>query len=891
MTFLRAAFSLLLLLALSACGSEATAPPDTGAAADLVAAPDAAPDSLAADLAAPDLAAPDLAAPDLAAPDLAGSDAPPDAAGPLCDPRELAPGAVRAKPVACAAELPGGPYGAGRLGDLLIENALVRFVVRTGPEGHVLLGTGGGGVVDAVRVGPGGGVDRLRELVPIVSLNVLATDDVAIAADGADGEAVVRVTGRAVPLPLIADVLPPQPVDGVVTVEYVLRPDVPYLVVRTGVAIPPDGRASRVAASEVLFLAGDQAPFRHGAGRGSAESWTGPFVATGGPGVSYGLVADRDVTTFDLGGSFIFLEAGVGVPAGGERVVERALVVGDGGVSSVTDVAYARRDVETGVVRVTLAGAGLAPAGDQAGVHRVRVTDAGGRALSELSPRPGATVEARLPLGAVTLVAGCAGCPDGPPVAITVTADGEAAATVEGLPPGRVLVTVREPDGRVIPARLTLEDLDRPERGTTLRFARPAPGELLLAPGRYRVTATRGFEYERVTQELVVPAEGAATLDVTLPRSVPTPGAAAAEFHIHSELSPDSAVPLAERVLACAAEGLDFVVATEHDVVGDYGPTAAALGLAPYLATVPGVEISSTAAGHTQAWPLVPDLDRAGSGAPFWFGLSPPALVELARAQGAAIVQLNHPRFDYGSGFELIDFDPVTGRAQADPAALGFPPDTDLDALPYDAIEVFNGIGDEQLAAQLVDWYALLNQGRRMTATAGGDSHDLRAYPGNPRNYVFVEDDAPEALTAAVVADAVKAMRVLVTSGPFVEVGVLTPGPVARPGDVVRVAEDRVTLRLRVQAPSWMAVDEVRVVRGGAVVETIDLRGERPDPVLRLARDVELAVGPADTWLVVIAEGAERDRVAANHPPFAVTNPIWLDVDGDGRFTPRGAVP
>ena len=49
-----------------------------------------------------------------------------------------------------------------------------------------------------------------------------------------------------------------------------------------------------------------------------------------------------------------------------------------------------------------------------------------------------------------------------------------------------------------------------------------------------------------------------------------------------------------------------------------------------------------------------------------------------------------------------------------------------------------------------------------------------------------------------------------------------------------------------------------------------------------------------DTWYVVVVRGnrslapvvpklGDRDVL-----PFAFTNPIWVDVDGDGKFTPVG---
>ena len=826
------------------------------------------------------------------------ADAPADAASSGCAPRVLGAGEVRAKWIGCADELVGGPHALGAVGDILLENARVRFVVRAASEeGVALLGTGRGGLIDADRVRAAGeaGEDRLREILPIVSLNVVVVEEVAVLADGAAGEAVVRVTGHPGPLPLIADVIPSLPVTGDVTVDYVLRPDEDHLTLRTTVAVPAGGAASRIAATDVIFLAGDQPLFLPGRPRADNETWDGPFVATMGGGsaaseraaVSYGYAAAAsDVQYFDMGGSLIFLGASRPVRPGEELVTERWFVVGDGSVSSVTDPLRALRGEQTGLVRGTMrVGDGVAPCG-----YRVHATDGDGGALTTFDACPDGTFAGRLPVGNASLVVDCDGCAPAAPVAVTVAIEAPVDVDLVGPPESRLAVTVRDADGLVVPARLTLIDLDHPERRRLLRFSRPARQVLRLAPGRWQATVTRGFEYELAVRDVVVPVGGEATLDVTIERSVATPGAVAADFHMHSELSADSSVPRADRALACAAEGLEFVTPSEHDFVGDYGPFVAALGLAPFLATVPGVEVSSIDAGHHNVWPMTADPTRAGAGAPYWFGLSPPALVAAVReGHPERIVQVNHPRYDYGSAFEIIGFDPTTARATATPEALGFPADTDLDALPYDAIEVFNGIGDERLAQQLEDWYALLNVGRRITATAGGDSHSLDAYAGNPRNFVLVADDDPASLGWEAVADAVRAMRVVVSSGPYIEAGVVAEPNAApsRPGEVVSVDSGDVRLRVRVQAPSWMAVDDVRVIANGHVAQTIDLRGEPADGAVRVDTELTLPVD-RDTWFVVIAEGAARHPFAANLAPFAITNPYFVDADGDGSFTPPG---
>lgn len=87
--------------------------------------------------------------------------------GPECDPRLLADGEVRARKVLCTDELIGG--GEGRMGDFLVENARVRFVVR-GPYAALYAHGEGGTLIDAARVE---GPDMLAELRPVADRSVV----------------------------------------------------------------------------------------------------------------------------------------------------------------------------------------------------------------------------------------------------------------------------------------------------------------------------------------------------------------------------------------------------------------------------------------------------------------------------------------------------------------------------------------------------------------------------------------------------------------------------------------------------------------------------------------------------------------------------------------------
>ncbi|HIA02874.1 MAG TPA: PHP domain-containing protein, partial [Myxococcales bacterium] len=111
---------------------------------------------------------------------------------------------LRAKQVENPHELIGGPLAHGEVGDYLIENDQVRFIIS---GAHHSWGPGllGGTVVDADlrRSEPefrgGRGKDQFSELFPTVNLLVAdpSISEIRVLSDGKDGkEAAIEVTGR-----------------------------------------------------------------------------------------------------------------------------------------------------------------------------------------------------------------------------------------------------------------------------------------------------------------------------------------------------------------------------------------------------------------------------------------------------------------------------------------------------------------------------------------------------------------------------------------------------------------------------------------------------------------------------------------------------------------------
>jgi hypothetical protein len=182
------------------------------------------------------------------------------------------------------------------------------------------------------------------------------------------------------------------------------------------------------------------------------------------------------------------------------------------------------------------------------------------------------------------------------------------------------------------------------------------------------------------------------------------------------------------------------------------------------------------------------------------------------------------------------------------------------------------------------EWFDLMNVGHRYTAVGNSDSHRVvYQWAGWPRTYVRVPDQDPARVEPADVARALMGGHALVSCGIFVL-------PVANgnagPGDTV--IGSRVSLTLSLRAPDWIDVAKVEVYANGAKLEerTRDVPLSRS--VWNLEIDLELK---ADSYVVVLARGDKfmNDALPGKWiKPFGFSNPILVDVDGDGKLTPPG---
>jgi hypothetical protein len=220
-------------------------------------------------------------------------------------------------------------------------------------------------------------------------------------------------------------------------------------------------------------------------------------------------------------------------------------------------------------------------------------------------------------------------------------------------------------------------------------------------------------------------------------------------------------------------------------------------------------------------------------------------------------------------------------------------------------------------------WLQMLNLGYRLPGVVNTDAHYNFHGSGFLRNYLVSPTDDPAKIRIGDVIAASEAGRIVMTSGPFLEAvasagkeavasagkeavasagkeAVASAGEASKPaapGDTLRAEAGRVSLKIRVQCPNWFDVDRVQVFVNG-----------RPDPALNFTRrdhagmftrdvvrfDQTVSVTlERDAHLIVatVGEGSNLGLVMgpdhAERRPIAVTNPIFVDVDGGG-FKPNG---
>ena len=792
----------------------------------------------------------------------------------------------------------GGPNATGKPGDFMIENDEVAFVIdQLGPAGGAGFAVSGGNLIDAADARA-----RKDELGQVITYfgafprqGVYETMDTGTSSDGS---AWIEARGHEL-----------DEKDVTVTTRYTLHATDRALLVETTLE-------NRGAQSVVFLGMGDAIQwggvekFAPDRGRGFKGPSSGSFLGGVGRLASYAIAStDGDIEAVNGPSWSDTLQARRTEIAAGKSVhYARVFLVGPrADVSGLVAELTKASGAPVGKLKVSLAmgTTAVAPSARSdvdIGVH--------GRAIMDLREDASGALETEIPPGHYELHygGGDGRGGSGPSIAFDVAAGRETSIALQVTAPGRIHVQCKDRSGNS-PCKATFEGLGvrDPDFGPA-HVAGPARNQVTtkdgdvdvpVAPGRYRVTLSRGPEYAISSFEVEVhegsDVEGACDVAERcfLRRVVDTRGYLACDFHQHTMLGVDAPTNTRDRVIGNVAEGVEVAVASEHNIVADLEPLVREMGLADRLVEIPGDELTTDTShkpwGHANAFPLAFDPTKPHGGALDVRDRPVKELFSELRAQNPGVlIQVNHPRSGSNGYFDLLDFDRATG--------VGGDPRYDPS---FDAVELWNGRNVAGRSAVLEDVEALLRTSHPVTITGTTDTHGMVGQEaGYPRTYVRAKDDDLGAWTTDRSADLAKSIRekrdVVVTNGPFMQVHVNGVGI----GGVARARGGHAIVTVEVQSAPWVEATHVHVVR---VLGTKAGSRDRLDADLKPRMNAagalashaqfDLPVDRDDAILVIVTGDKPLSPVLPGGGPeirpYAISGAIWLDADGDGKSLGR----
>lgn len=430
-----------------------------------------------------------------------------------------------------------------------------------------------------------------------------------------------------------------------------------------------------------------------------------------------------------------------------------------------------------------------------------------------------------------------------------------------------------------------------------------------VPPGSYLVRVTRGPEYDMVERRIRVAKGETVEFEARLERTVDTTGWVSTDFHSHSTPSGDNYCRTRDRIINFAAEHLEFAPTTEHQRLYDWAPVIESLGLAGRIKTVPGIELTGSGQ-HFNAFPFVPDPLAQNGGAPLW-NYDPRLNAIVLRNWGT-------PTLDGGSRTDdsinaRLGIEPMGGGADRwvqanhpDVGAVFF--DRNRDGIADGGFAGLEGLVDaaEVWSAEILNlnpryessgrpnrtfgWLQMLNQGRHVWCVAVSDAHRIFGDGvGGWRTYVPSSTDSPGSIDHEEIVRNAKAGRMMITNGPFLRVTTGDGSPIG--STLIRAGH--VDLEVEAQAPNWLDIDRVQVLVNGRQPEAYNFRkrdvpGRFSDSTVKFAQTIRVRL-QQDAHLIVVAtgEGSDLERGWGLDPkaklrPVAFTNPIYVDVDGNG---------
>jgi hypothetical protein len=833
----------------------------------------------------------------------------------------LGPGEVRAGVITLESELLQGIDAHGWLGDIKLYNSKVAFIIQNIEEPRSW-SSHGGTILDAdiIRTPEDSYGDSYHESLQELFINInyftLKPTSLEIIADGRDNTAaIVRVIGKHQGISIVDEALKGGLSPNKLTIinEYILEPDVEYLRLRSTI-YSNNSKTIPASAGDVVMNGDSTIDFLPGPGILNGDIAGGEYDYYAGfnqsscslySGLSskIGIILSiMGITPFEVTNGDIFPESPEQEPFSYERV----LIVGAGGLDSCLRTFHKLHDYPA----LGYLGGTVMDAGNnlEAGVLIIAKDTSlleGKNVINQTYTDSDGFFEMQLPLGSYQIEVQLASRDDFLSDTYTLVADQTTPVEIVVDQPAFLSYDCQGQSfgGASIgpmPCKISLQAgpnsaLTDWVDTETLTFGATGQGSIVIPPGDWTVTLSRGFEYSIFRQEISVAAGETAHVSGTLIQQVDTSGYIAADLHNHCTRSADSQFNIKEKIFSNMAENVELLVMTDHDCQTDLRPHLERLkdGMSfdfdKFIITEVGNEVSPLY-GHMTVFPL----PRHPTGWSYWqFPIilyednkylrsrEHPEIRPELRDAGAEIINVAHPTSRSGY-FAYLGFDPPDIMPSFDSL------DSNKFSTDFDTIETLNGPWvSGSLSEYIPMWSALNNHGIFRTAIGVSDSHSTDREAGQGRTMIASSVDDPKDVNLEEIWDNLRYGKALSTNAFFITIEVED----ASMGDLIQLTGP-FEVHVTVQAADWVEAQEVRLLANGEYIDTMALEGygqlDPNHPSLRF--DGVFEVSPdQDTWYAAVALGpnsAKLSPVTRNCRPFGMTNAVRVDVDANGSFDP-----
>lgn len=477
--------------------------------------------------------------------------------------------------------------------------------------------------------------------------------------------------------------------------------------------------------------------------------------------------------------------------------------------------------------------------------------------------------------------------------------------------PGELFLLVVDGDGEELPCKVEIvgqAGAATPDFGPesaefavkNLRYVQDGSCTQALSPGKYLIRVSHGTEYSAEEFEVEVQSGETTSQQIALYRTVNTEGWVSSDFHSHSTPSGDNTSSQLGRVLNLVCEHIEFAPCTEHNRIDSYEAHFRALGIQQRISSVTGMELTGSPLplNHQNVFPLHHHPHRQDGGGPTTDSDVDIQVQRIAAWDDGSekLIQQNHPDVGWLVYDKNGDGDYDDGHSSA--VAL-------LDVMEIHPIPRVMQTGktsdltaEEANSNRIFKWLQLLNQGRRIPGVVNTDAHYNFHGSGGMRNWIACSTDNPAEIDPMEIVRASEEGRVVMSNGPFLRFSAESGEKTVGIGQDLVAKNGEVELSVSVQCPNWFSVDTVFVLLNGRAREDLIFTAESHPDLFReegqggqkrqvFRRDIQLKLN-ADTHIIAVAGNSQSTLGPfmgpqwGAAPPAALTNPIFVDVDGGG---------